>query len=77
MPSGRHTTRWFARPAKVAVTVGLASSVFPIPGALTAALVLPAGIHSSAPTGFVILTFVFNFVLVAGLAYLLMKSYPR
>jgi hypothetical protein len=53
----------------IAVTVGLISDLWPIPGAILAAVVFREGIHSSAPMAYVALTFVLNFMLFAGLAY--------
>jgi hypothetical protein len=53
----------------IAIAVGLISELWPIPGAILAAVVFLEGIHSSAPIDYVALTFVLNFVLFAGLAY--------
>lgn len=58
----------------VACGVGLCSEVFPIPGALLAALFYQEGIHSSSPNGFLVLTFLFNFLLFAGAAFAILTG---
>jgi hypothetical protein len=61
----------------IAIAVGLISELWPIPGAILAAVVFREGIHSSAPMAYISLTFVLNFVLFAGLAYAAAARFSR
>jgi len=61
----------------IAVAVGLTSDLWPIPGAILAALFFREGIHSSSPTGYVALTLIFNFVLFSSLTYAALRKFSR
>jgi hypothetical protein len=58
----------------LAVAVGLISDLWPIPGAILAALFFQEGIHSS-PTGHGALTLIFNFVLFSSLTYAALREF--
>ncbi len=60
----------------VACGVGLASEVVPYLGIIPTGIVFPAGIHSESPMGFIALVFIFNFILVAGIAFIPLKTFP-
>lgn len=51
--------------------------MWPIPGALLAALVFREGIHSSHFGAYVALTLLFNFLLFGGLTYLITMAIGR
>lgn len=53
----------------IAIAVGLLSDLWPIPGAILAAVVFREGIHSSAPTAYLMLAYVLNFVVFAAVTY--------
>lgn len=53
----------------IAALVGLTSDLWPIPGALLAAVVFREGIHSAHPTAYIGLTLVLNFLVFGGLTY--------
>ena len=56
------------------IAIGIVSDVWPIPGAVLAALVYREGIHSSAPTAYLVLAYVLNFLIFAGVAYAIAAS---
>jgi hypothetical protein len=53
----------------IAAGVGLISELWPMPGALLAAVVFREGIHSAHPTAYIALTLVLNFLIFGGLTY--------
>jgi hypothetical protein len=61
----------------VAITVGLASEVMPVPGMLAAALVFPTGIHSDYAMIYLGLALCLNFALISGLCYLALRRWSR
>ena len=61
----------------IAGAAGLVSELWPIPGALLAAVIFSEGIHSSEPTIYIAVTFVINFLFVARLVYGLLATFPR
>ena len=61
----------------IAIGVGLISDLWPIPGAVLAALVFPEGIHSSSPSAYLVLSYGMNFALFAGLAYAIAANWSR
>jgi hypothetical protein len=61
----------------IASAAGLASELWPIPGALLAALIFKEGIHSSEPAIYIELTFVFNFLFFAGLTFGLLAIFSK
>jgi hypothetical protein len=58
-----------SRSLLIALVVGLVSDVWPIPGALLAAIVFREGIHSSQPTAYLVLTYILNFLLFATITF--------
>lgn len=52
-----------------AVLIGGVSEIFPVLGLIPAAVFFPEGVHSSNPDLFIILVFLFNFLIVASIAY--------
>jgi hypothetical protein len=61
----------------IAIGVGLVSDLWPIPGAILAAVVFREGIHSSAPTAYLVLAYVLNFVVFACVAYAIAAKLSR
>lgn len=61
----------------IAISVGLLSDLWPIPGVILAALVFREGIHSSAPTAYLVLAYLLNFVLFAAVTYAIAANVSR
>lgn len=59
----------------IAVAVGLISDLWPIPGAILAALFFREGVHSSSPMGYMSLTLIFNFVLLSSLTHVALRKF--
>lgn len=61
----------------ISVIVGVVSDLWPIPGALLAAVVFREGIHSSRPLTYIVLAVILNFLLFGGLTYLIAMNVHR
>jgi hypothetical protein len=61
----------------IAITIGLLSDLWPIPGAILAAVVFREGIHSSAPTAYLVLAYILNFAMFAAPTYAIAANVSR
>ena len=62
------------REALIALAIGGVSELWPLPGAILAAIVFREGIHSDHPSAYMAVTFALNFIVFAGLTYWILHS---